>query len=154
VELLTPQDAHRIMTAYLKVVEEHAASDVYPGSVRDLPHSREIIRTAFRTAVPALAASGHLTPDLRDYLEIAYVSLADYLDEESATLLREYSRAGSELAADDRMAREKTSSDAWRRVTEQSRLAGQLARDISSHANELREEFRSWDGLHQTGHET
>ncbi len=153
-ELLTPQDAHRIMTAYLKVVEEHAASDVYPGSVRDLPHSRETIRTAFRTAVPALAASGQLTPDLRDYLEIAYVSLADYLDEESATLLREYARAGSELAADRRMPREKASSDAWRRVSEQSRLAGQLARAISSHANELREEFRSWNGLSQAGHET
>jgi hypothetical protein len=147
VELLTPQDAHRIMTAYLKVVEEHAASDVYPGSVRDLPHSRETIRTAFRTAVPALVAAGQLTPELRDYLEIAYVSLADYMDDESATLLREYSRAGGELAADGRLAREKTSSDAWRLVTEQSRLAGQLARAISSNADELREEFRSWDRL-------
>jgi hypothetical protein len=145
-ESLTPPDAHRIMAAYLKVVEQHAAADVYPGSVRDLPHSRETIRSAFRTAVPALVAAGELTPDLRDYLEIAYVSLADYLDDESATLLREFARAGSELAADERMAREKTTGDAWRRVSEQSRLAGQLARTISHNADELRDEFRSWDG--------
>jgi hypothetical protein len=144
VESLTLHDAQRIMTAYLKVVEEHAAADVYPGSVRDLPHSRETIRSAFRAAVPALVASGQLTPELRDYLEIAYVSLADYLDDESATLLREYARAASELAADDRMACEKTAGDAWRRVTEQSGLAGQLARAISSNAGELRAEFRSW----------
>jgi hypothetical protein len=146
VESLTLQDAQRIMAAYLKVVEEHAAADMYPGSVRDLPHSRETIRSAFRTAVPALVAAGQLTPDLRDYLEIAYVSLADYLDDESATLLREYARAGSELAADDRMAREKTAGDAWRRVSEQSGLAGQLAQAISSNASELRAEFQSWDG--------
>jgi hypothetical protein len=147
VESLTPHDAHRIMTAYLKVVEEHAAAEVYPGSVRDLPHSRETIRSAFRTAVPALVAAGQLTPELRDYLEIAYVSLADYLDDESATLLREYAQAGSELAADERRPREKTATDAWRRVAEQSRLAGQLARAISGNADELRDEFRSWDGI-------
>jgi hypothetical protein len=42
------------------------------------------------------------------------------------------------------MAREKSASDAWRRVTEQSRLAGQLARAISVEAEDLRAEFRSW----------
>lgn len=44
-----------------------------------------------------LAGSGELTPELGEYLELAYVSLADYVDDEVATLLREYARAGQEL---------------------------------------------------------
>ena len=31
-------------------------------------------------------STGQLTSELRDYLEIAYVSLADYLDDETAAL--------------------------------------------------------------------
>ena len=52
-------------------------------------------------------STDQLTSELRDYLEVAYVSLADYVDEECVTLLREYGRAGEELAADRRLAREK-----------------------------------------------
>jgi hypothetical protein len=103
-----------------------------------------MIRAAFRTSALALIASGHLTTELRDYLEIGYVSLADYVDDESVALLRDYKRAGEELAADTRLAREKTTTDAWRQVTEQSRLAGQLALAISTEADQLRSEFRSW----------
>lgn len=53
------------------------------------------------------------------------------------------------LAADRRLAREKAATDAWRRVTEQNRLAGQLARTISEEADLLRTEYRSWhsDGV-------
>ena len=141
---ITPRDAQSIVAAYLKVVESHAAQEVYPGSVRDLPHSKEIIRAAFRTATNTLASIGELTPELRDYLEVAYVSLADYLEEDSVALLREYRRAGEELAADRRLAREKTATDAWRRISEQSGLAGQLARAISDEVDRLRAEFRSW----------
>jgi hypothetical protein len=140
----TPRDAQSIVAAYLKVVEAHAAANVYPSSVRDLPHSKETIRTAFRISVTAIMVDGQLTPELREYLEIAYVSLADYVDEEGVALLREYARAGEELAADNRLAREKLTTDAWRRVTEQSRLAGQLAQAISAEADLLRSEFRSW----------
>jgi nucleotide-binding universal stress UspA family protein len=138
------RDAQTIVASYLKVVETQAATDVYPSSVRDLPHSKETIRAAFRLATTTLASAGHLTQELGDYLEIAYVSLADYVDEEAATLLREYARAGEELASDSRLAREKSGTDAWRRVSEQSRLAGQLAKAISAEAGELRAEFQSW----------
>jgi hypothetical protein len=144
VDLVTPRDAQKIVAAYLEVVEAHAAADVYPGSLRDLPHPKETIRTAFRVSTTALSGSGQLTAELREYLEIAYVSLADYVDDEGAALLREYTRAGEELAAGPRLAREKTGTDAWHRLTEQSRLAGQLARTISAEADELRAEFRSW----------
>lgn len=140
----TPRDAQSIVAAYLKVVEAHAAANAYPSSLRDLPHPKETIRTAFRISTMALIAGGQMTHELSEYLEIAYVSLADYVDEEGAALLREYARAGEELAADSRLAREKATTDAWRRVTEQSRLAGQLARAISTEADALRTEFRSW----------
>jgi hypothetical protein len=144
VDATNPRDAQGIVADYLKVAEAHAARDVYPSSLRDLPHSKETIRAAFRTSVSALVAAGRLTSELRDYLEIAYVSLADYVDEECVTLLREYARAGEELAADTRLAREKTTTEAWKRISEQSRLAGQLAKTISEEAARLRSEFRSW----------
>jgi len=144
VEPLTPQEAQRIVAAYLKVVEAHTEANVYPCTLDDLPLPKDTIRAAFRTSVAALAASGQLTSELRDYLEIAYVSLADYVNGECMTLLREYGRAGEELAVDSRLAREKVTTDAWRRLLEQSRLAGELARAISDDADRLREEFRSW----------
>jgi hypothetical protein len=147
-----PADAQAIVAAYLKLVEAHASADIYPGSLRDLPHAKETIRIAFRTSVAALASAGQLTTELCEYLEIAYVSLADYLDDESATLLREYARAGEELAADSRLAREKAMTDAWRRVTEQSRLAGEIARTISTEADGLRAEFRSWQSAISLSH--
>lgn len=139
-----PSEAQRIVASYLQVVEQHAQADVYPCPVGDLPHSRETIRSAFRTCVTTLASTGQLTSEMTNYLEVGYVSLADYVDEECTTLLREYARAGEELAADRRLAKEKLTTDAWRRVSEQSRLAGELARAISEEAERLRNEFRSW----------
>jgi hypothetical protein len=138
------REAQRVVADYLKVVEAHAAQEVYPGSLRDLPHSKEIIRSAFKTAIEALVSTGQLTPELRDYLEVGYVSLADYVEEEVATLLREYRRAGEELAEDRRLAKEKVGTEVWQRISEQSRLAGEVARNISAETDRLREEFRSW----------
>jgi hypothetical protein len=85
-----------------------------------------------------------MTAELREYLEIAYVSLADYVDGELATLLREFGRAGDELAADRRPVRERVATGAWQRIAAQSRLAGEIARSISTEAGELRDEFLSW----------
>jgi hypothetical protein len=146
-----PADAQRVVATYLALVEAHASADVYPGSLRDLPHPKETLRTAFKTSVAALVSGQQLTTELREYLEIAYVSLADYVDDESVTLLREYRRAGEELAADTRLAREKTTTDAWRQVSEQSRLAGQLALAISAEADRLRAEFHSWHSADVAG---
>lgn len=140
----TPRDAQTIVAAYLKIAEAHAAAETYPGSLRDLPHPKETIRAAFRTSMTALGASDQLTPELRDYLEVAYVSLADYVEDEGVTLLREFRRSGEELAADGRMGKEKVATEAWQRIAEQGRLAGQLARAISDEADRLRAEFRAW----------
>ena len=146
------REAQRVVADYLKVVEAHAAQEVYPGSLRDLPHSKEIIRSAFKTAIEALVSTGQLAPELRDYLEVGYVSLADYVEEEVATLLREYRRAGEELAEDRRLAKEKVGTEVWQRISEQSRLAGEVARNISAETDRLREEFRSWQsGVTVTG---
>jgi hypothetical protein len=140
----TPRDAQRIVGAYLKLVETHATEEVYPGTLRDLPYPKDTIRAAFRISTTTLVATGQLTPELREYLEIAYVSLADYVDDEFATLLREYVRGGEELAADSRPTREKTATAVWQQMMEQSRLAGEIARSISLEADGLRAEFRSW----------
>jgi hypothetical protein len=147
VDPITPDDSQRIVAAYLQLLEAHAEADVYPASVRDLPHPKQTIRDAFEISTRTLVSTGQLTPELRDYLEIAYVSLADYVDEEVATLLREYADAGRALAADRRIAREKVATDAWRRVAEQSRLAGHLAQAISTEADQLRSEFRAWQAV-------
>ena len=144
VDPLTPQEAQRIVAAYLKVVDADAEANVYPCSVDDLPQSKEVIRAAFRKCIAILDSTDQLTSELRDYLEIAYVSLADYVSGECVSLLREYGRAGEELAGDRRLAREKVGTDAWRRLSEQSHLAGELARGISDDAERLRTEFRSW----------
>ena len=145
-EPLTAQEAQRIVASYLTVVEAHAEANIYPCVIDDLPQSKERIRTAFRTCVTALHATGELTSELRDYLEIGYVSLADYVSDECMKLLREYGLAGEQLADDPRLARHKTGTEAWRRLSEQSRLAGELARAISDDADRLRVEFRSWLG--------
>jgi hypothetical protein len=149
--MMTPLDAQRIVAAYLKMVEAHATTNAYPCSIGDLPHSRETMRAAFRTCVVTLASTEQWTLEMRDYLEIAYVSLADYVDDECVTLLREYGRAGQEFAADHRLAREKVAMDAWRRLGEQSQLAGQLARAMSEDADRLRAEFRSWQEPDEKG---
>lgn len=143
-EPVTPQDAQRIVAAYLTVLESHAAEDVYPGSLRDLPHPKETIRMAFAVSTKALIASGQMTGELREYLELAYVSLADYVEDEVVKLMREYARAGQELASDSRAPRDRVATDAWRRIAEQSGLAGRVARAISAEAEELRAEYRSW----------
>lgn len=137
----------------MRLVEAHTAAAVYPGSLRDLPYAKDTIRAAVRTSTTTLIATGQLTPELREDLEIAYVSLADYVEEEFAALLREYVRAGEDLAADRRPTREKTATGVWLRVTEQSRLAGWIARSFSVEADRLRAEFRSWysDGAVDVG---
>lgn len=141
---MSPHEAQRIVARYLEVVEAHAQLDVYPSSMDDLPQRKEILRAAFHTCITTLATSGQLTPELRDYLEVAYVSMADFVESDTAALLREYRHAGEALAADRRLAKEKVSTDAWLRLSEQSGLAGQVARAISEDADRLRAEFRSW----------
>lgn len=65
-----PHDAQRIVAAYLAIVEAHAATQRYPCSLRELPHSKEHLRRAFKTSTLALVSTGQLTPELRTYLKM------------------------------------------------------------------------------------
>jgi hypothetical protein len=56
--------------------------------------------------------------------------------------MREYARAGEDLAADPRLAKEKTSGAAWQTMASSSRLAGEIARSMASEAELLRAEFQ------------
>lgn len=140
---LDPADAQFIVHEYAQVLAKHSEADVYPSSVSTLPHSKDVLKQSIRTSVTALIESGQMTEELRDFLEIAYVSLADYIDEELVRLMREYAQAGEQLAVDGRLAREKTQTHAWQVLTGTSRLAGEVARSIARETEDLREEFRA-----------
>ena len=136
-----PTDAQDIVAAYLRCLSDHDA-ELYPCSVRDLPYPKTILRPAFKTTVATLVALGRMTEELREYLQIAYVSLADYIEPDHATLLHEYVNAGHAMATDSRLMHE--NPDALRRITRQGQLAGQIASAISREADSLRLEFELW----------
>ena len=139
-----PESAQRIVAEYADVLERESASDVYPSSVQTLPYPKPTIKTAIETCVRVLAANGALTTELADYLEIAYVSLADYVDDDVVRLLAEFKDAGNTLAADGRLAREKVGTAAWTRLTESARIAGTIASEIAQQTEMLRQEFRQF----------
>jgi hypothetical protein len=137
-----PESAQRIVAEYVSVLERDSEADLYPSSVTSLPYPKLTIKTAIRTCVRALVASDQLTPELSDFLEIAYVSLADYVEDDIVQLLTEFREAGATLAADERRAREKVGTPAWNRLSESGQLAGEIARMISEQTKTLRDEFR------------
>lgn len=137
-----PFSAQQIVAAYARVLERDLESGALPAPLESLPFAKPTIQTAIKTSVTSLSSSGQLTPELMEFLETAYVSLADYLPPDLLQLIVEYTRAAEELAADTRLAREKTSTPAWKTVSESGRLAGAIARSIADQAEELRKEFK------------
>lgn len=142
-----PADAQQIVGQYLTLLEGHAAAETYPGSVATLPYAKETIKAAIRTSVTSLIASNELTGDMRDYLEVAYVSLADYVDAELAALVMEYNQAAGSLAADSRTPGEKLASRSWETLAHSGQLAGQIARAIADETESLRREFQVFSKL-------
>lgn len=136
-----PQAAQRIVADFAALLEEHARQDIYPARRSALPYSKDTIRTAIETSLLALAGSGQLTRELRDFLYVAYVALADYVDDEVAQLMTEYRRASAALEADARVKAEKTASPAWRTVASSSALAGRIAREVADEAARLGDAF-------------
>lgn len=139
---LDPAVAQTIVAEYAALLETHTQQDVYPASIETLPYPKEVIKTAIRTSVLSLTATDQLTGELRDFLEVSYMSLADYVDDELVRLLVEYRAAGVELSADGRLAREKVRTPAWNTLATSSRLAGEIARNIAQETEALRREFR------------
>jgi hypothetical protein len=140
-----PQTAHKIVAEYAGLLQMQTEREVYPALLSDLPHPKDTIKTAIQTSVAALAETDQLTEELRDFLEVAYISLADYVDEELARLLRDYRHASEMLARDDRHTREKTGSPAWKVLAESGQLAATIARGIALETEQLRREFRALD---------
>jgi hypothetical protein len=137
-----PFSAQQIVAEYVRVLERDLENGALPAPLESLPFAKPTIQTAIKTSVASLSSTGQLTPELMAFLETAYVSLADYLPPDLLRLIVEYSRAADELAADTRLAREKTASAAWKTVSESGRLAGEIARSIAEQAEELRQEFK------------
>jgi hypothetical protein len=137
-----PLDAQQIVTEYARILNRDLEHGRFPVPVDSLPFAKPLIKTAIRTSVIALASTGQLTEELRVFLQTAYVSLADYVPSDLVKLMREYTRASDDLAADSRLAREKTTGAAWQTVAEGSRLAGEIARSMASEAELLQREFR------------
>ena len=137
-----PESAKQIVTDYARVLNRDLERGHFPLPDDSLPFAKPTIKTAIETSVLALISSGQLTEELRDFLETAFVSLADYVPPDLARLMREYTHAGDELAADARLAREKTTGAAWQTLADGSRLAGEIARSLADEAAQLKAEFR------------
>jgi hypothetical protein len=143
-----PVEAHRIVHAYLTVLDQHyQANESFPMPHSTLPYSKPIIRQSLHTVVGSLAAAGQITPELHRTLEIAYMSLADYVDEELVRVMREYRQAMSEL--DEGRGREKTGTAAWEQVAETSSLVAGIAQAIADEAESLHSEFQHF-ATHKT----
>jgi len=137
-----PVSAKQIVAEYARVLNRDLERGRFPLPDDSLPFAKASIKTAIETSVLALKASGELTQELRDFLETAFVSLADYVPPDLARLMRDYTSAADDLAADPRLAREKTAGAAWQTVAQGSRLAGEIARTMAEEADQLRSEFQ------------
>ena len=141
-----PESAQRIIAEYADSHERQLQSADWPARVETLPYPKQTIKAAIRTSFETLTATGQLTGDLREFLEDAYISLADYVSADVAQLMTDYQHAGTALAGDHRLAREKTEDVAWQTLARTGSLAGQIAKTIADDAELLRAEFRSFAG--------
>jgi hypothetical protein len=137
-----PIAAQQIVAEYVRALEQHSERNEWPARVDDLPYPKQTIKTAIQTVSAALASSAQLSEEMREFLQSAYVSLADYVADDLARLMREYQEATDSLAAAPRIAAEKMQGDAWRTVAEMGALAGQIARSIAEETELLRAEFQ------------
>ena len=138
-----PQSAQTIVAEYVALLEQHAGAGTHPAPARTLPYPKPTIKAAIVTCLTALRETEQLTDELNEFLESAYVALADYLDDELVRALTEYREAAAALEAEERIARDKVQTAAWRRVADSSRLAGEIARSIAEDGALLRREFRA-----------
>jgi hypothetical protein len=136
-----PESAHRIVAEYARVLEEGDAQ-AFPASVRTLPYPKLTIKAAILTCATTLRDTRQLTDEMRDFLEQAYVALADYVDEDLVRVMTEY-RESLAAVADVQATRDKLQTPAWQRIAETSRLAGEIAKSIADDTAALRLEFRA-----------
>jgi hypothetical protein len=104
-------------------------------------YAKPVIKAAIRTSVQMLASTGQLTPDLRAFLETAYVSLADYLAPDLVRLIAEYRHAAEDVAVAGPLPKDKMTANGWRTVADSGRLVGEIARSATNEAQQLKAEF-------------
>jgi hypothetical protein len=136
-----PESAQRIVADYARILE---AEDTHPlpASIRLLPYPKQTIKGAILTCTATLRQQARLTPEMLEFLEQAYVALADYLDDDLVRVMAEYRDALASVA-DVHAARDKVHTPAWQRIAGTSRLAGDIARSIADDTAALRREFRA-----------
>jgi hypothetical protein len=140
-----PTNAHQIVSAYMTRLEEHyGADEPFPLPLSTLPYTKHIITQSMKTMVGSLAAAGQITPELHRVLEIAYTSLADYVDDELVRVMREYRKAMSELDVAAGSGQQKTGTTAWGQVAEMSSLVAGIAKAMADEAEMLRTEFQQF----------
>lgn len=139
-----PRVAQQIVGAYTALLEQHADRNVHPESLATLPYPKAVIKASVRTSVLALATTGALTGEMRDFLEVAYISLADYVEVDLVRIMHQHQQAGAALAADERLGTEKRTTPAWQRLADTSRLVGEIAKAMADETETLRTEFRTW----------
>jgi hypothetical protein len=91
----------------------------------------------------AVIETEQMTQEMSQFLEAAYVALADYVEDDLARLLTEYQAAGRALEREPTLGRGKMNSAAWQQLAATSALAGQIASEIAVESSELRLEFQS-----------
>jgi hypothetical protein len=141
---LDPLDAQQVVIEYARSLERDITENRHPARVDSLPYAKAVIKSAIRTSARQLSVSGQLTDDLREYLETAYTSLAEYLEGELVDLMIHYRRSADALEVATPSARDKTQTAAWRTLAETGALAGEVARATTTEAENLRREFRSF----------
>ena len=139
-----PLDAQQVVIEYARLLERDFDQQRHPARIDTLPYAKPIIKSAIRTSVRSLVASGQLTDELREYLETAYISLAEYLEGELVELMTLYRNSAEQLASEGQLARDKTKTAAWQTLTQSGSLAGEVARAATAEAETLRTEFQGF----------
>jgi hypothetical protein len=138
-----PESARRIVADYAQVLERTFESGSWPATVDALPYPKQTLKAAIRTSLDTLRTNGNLTSDLQEFLETAYVSLADFVSVDVAQLMTEFQRASASLEADRRVTRDKVTGPAWQTIAATGTLAGNIARQIAEEAQSLKSEFQA-----------
>jgi hypothetical protein len=136
-----PHVAQQIVAAYVRVLERHDVATQFPAPISVLPYSRDTIKQAIGASAQALASSGQLTDELADFLGGAYVSLADFIDDELVRLMTEHNRAAEDVSHTPPAPAERVKTSSWQTLQRTSALAGEIAKSVADDAARLREEF-------------
>ena len=137
-----PLDAQQVVVEYARLLERDFNQQRHPARIDTLPYAKPVIKSAIETSVRRLSASGQLTDELREYLETAYISLAEYLEGELVELVTLYRDSADQLSLDSQSARDKMQTPAWQTLAQSGSLAGAVAQATTLEAEALRSEFQ------------